>query len=183
MPVRAFSRPGSQGDGPGTQYPCRPIDDSLAQLKAALAAAPPAGLLDDLPQLPKAVRELVLDRIEAAMYERRVVVDCDLYAALLMALMPAEFDIPDPPGRGRLGPTATAPKTRARELVYAARCRRAVALFHAADAAATDAVVLDQRWEDGRAPRVRGWAADKNRGRSGTVPGVSKKRKRKRKAD
>jgi hypothetical protein len=138
-----------------------------------------------MPQLPKAVREQVLDRIEAAMYERRVVIDCDLYATLLMAIMPAEFDIPDPPDRGKLGPTDTAPKTRARELVYAARCRRAVAMFHAGDAAATDGLVLDQRWEDGRSPRVRGWKrekkspADRNRGQSGMVPGAKKKREKK----
>lgn len=175
--VRATSRPSSQGDGPPSQYPCRPLDDTLLQLKKALAVAPPAALLDDLPQLPRAVRELVLDRIEAAMFERRIAIDCEMYAAVLMALMPAEFDIPDPPDRGKAGPTGTAPKTTDRELIYAARARRAVALFHAGDRNGQDERdALAVAWGDGRAPRVKEWrregATGRNRGRSGTVPGA-----------
>lgn len=168
LPVRASSRPGMQGDGPPTQYPCRPLDDLVLQFQKTLEVAPPAALLDDLPVPAPAVALLLIDRIDAALYERRVLIDCEVYAALLMALLPAEFDIPDPPR-----PTGTPPKTPGRVRAYAARCKRAVGLFHAADRngqAEGDSLAVE--WGDGRSPRVVGWAAAGNRKRSGTVPGV-----------
>ena len=155
------SRPSQQGEPLSTQRPCRP-DDALTQMAAAAHAADPLPELDDLPPVPKKVRELVLDRIDAAYRAGLIALSCEAYSGLLIALFPDEFDVPacPPPATG------TPPKTRERERVYARRVRAAVDLFHSGDASGDQAAQgLAVAWPIGRTPKVKGWRAETPRAR------------------
>lgn len=131
--------------------------DGLAELARLIAQRSPPASLDSLPEVPEDVRELVLDRIDAAMHERRIHVDVELYAALLMAIMPADFDIPDEPTK----PTPTAPQTPERVAAYVARARAQVRLFHGGDASPLRGKqALQTRWRGHAEPAVIGWVAE-----------------------
>jgi hypothetical protein len=144
-------RPAGPGSGVGSgaadvrQPACRA--EGLAALAAAMAGPAPPTPLDDLPvpALSADALDNLLDRIDAALYERRIDIDEHVFGALLMALLPDDFEVPDPPA----GPTDTPPgpagvalrgRTRAAALrsarvrVYVERCRAHVHLYHAADA-------------------------------------------------
>jgi hypothetical protein len=164
------------------QKTCQPADNSLARLAVQLQARQPATALDDLPflsHLPKRVREKaveqILDRLDAAIYERNLDVNEDLYGAILMALMPADFEVPDspneptdtPPGPGGTGGRDADGKRlhhgagqikSARVKIYIDRCRDGVHLYHAGDAGGDqDRRGLAPAWSGQADPLVAGW--------------------------
>lgn len=128
--------------------------DVLKQMAVAVALSPPLPDLDELPLVPPDVRELVLDRIDAAYRDGFITLDCENYAALLMAIMPDDFVIPAAPE----APTDTCPRSAERMAVYAARCRDGVRLYHDRDAQAdTLTRSVRVRKDGGTVPRVEGW--------------------------
>lgn len=136
-----------------------PVADVLRQMAHAIDFSDPLPELDDLPPIPAEVRELVIDRIDAAYREGLITLDCDNYAALLMAIMPDDFTIPSAPATA----TDSAPQSDDRIEVYAARVKLAVHLYHQADAqplSETRGVMV--RKAGGSHPKVLGWQDDKH---------------------
>jgi hypothetical protein len=129
--------------------------------------APELAELDDLPPLPPPVRELVLDRVDAALREGLLDLSAESYSALLCAIMPDEFEVPPLPTT----PTGTVPMTRDRVRVYAARVRAEVSIFHAGDAAGDgERRGIRPQWDGGSDPKAAGWqeesaAGQRTRGR------------------
>lgn len=132
------------------------LADIFKQMDAAIKNSPPLPELDDLPPLPSDVRELVLDRIDAAYREGLFAMTAADYAGLLMAIMPDEFIVPSLP----TVPTGAAPRSDERIEVYAARCRSAVSLFHRGDTQPDFNVGIKVRKLGGSAPKIEGWATE-----------------------
>jgi len=144
-------------DTEDTSKPPRP-NDSYLQLAAAIKASDPLPDLDDLPPVPRKTREKLLDRIEAGLREGLFEMSPECYQGFLCCIMPDEFQPPPVPAK----PTGTAPKTRERERVYAARVRAAVTLFHKRDRSDTlTGPGLVAAWPIGRSPKIKGWVGDK----------------------
>jgi hypothetical protein len=89
----------------------------------------PVRELDDLDHVPEVVRELIVDRLEAALREGLLQMTPEQYHSLLCALMPDDF-VPPPTDDFR---TFSDAGTNARVLIYAERARRGVQMFHAKD--------------------------------------------------
>lgn len=132
----------------------RPHSANLVHIPRRRSASPPD--IDDLPHLPPAVRELVLDRIEAGFRMGLFRLDCESYGGLLDCLMPDEFTAPPPPK-----PTETPPRSEARIEEYVRRCRRGVALFHAADPAGDqERKGMRPEWTGGSDPWTDDWLSE-----------------------
>lgn len=155
---------------PSRQSGCQ---SGLARLAARLRKPSAVTPLDDLPAIPPDVVPKVLDRLDAALYERQLDVDCELYGAILMALMPADFEVPDlpdeptdtPPGPGGYPPSRALGSEKgiksARVRVYIRRCRAAVHLYHPDDAPGDqERKGLKPSWVGQTDPTVAGWQAE-----------------------
>ncbi|MCE9534010.1 MAG: hypothetical protein K8T89_23240 [Planctomycetes bacterium] len=101
----------------------------------------------------------MLDRLEAALIADELAVNGQLYAELLAALFPEDFQA-DPPLADE--PTDTPPSSRERAAVYVRRARARRSLWHPEDAKATDSRSL--RAEGGhRHARATSWDGEQIR--------------------
>lgn len=152
-------RPGSKSPSTGKHRPRQlTLDDMFAE---AIRDSDPLPELDELPQLAPEVRELVLDRIDAAYREGLLAMSAIDYAALLMAIMPDDFIVPPQAA----SPCDAPPESVERVKTYSQRCRESVAIFHKLDAKADDMATAGDpsrrgvrvKKRGGKNPKVLGW--------------------------